>query len=570
MNLIDENVERESEEKQKKLTKIIIITIAVLIGIVAIILIYSSVKKKNTLTLSINGADTKFSQDLFLMQDKKNVYVSDKGQIYISVKKLASMLGVGFYNDEQKVHGEDTTKCHVKTENEYTSFISGSNTMYKTINNKADEDDENSENKNSKKNNSSSNNKDEIKDIEKNDFDYEYFTVEDGVRLVDNEIYASTDAIELGFNVIVSYNQKNKAVSIYTLDALQKTASSIVPTAVNDETLSYNNKKLLKYGYVLIKNSADDYGIANYNNYQEGNYVLSCKYSDIYFVESYSCLIVTTSDDEKQGVLKFELNGSGNVKTVIEPKYSSIHQLGDDGTLYIIKENERYGIIKISEKDSEIKSETILKPEYQYVGIEDDTKYEYMNSKFIIDDKYIPIKRDNKWGIVSTEGKMLIVPQYDYIGCATAESGNPVIYLPDLTAGDGVVFGNNIQNIDPVTNQPVTTSNDEKNIKYYIVSLKNSEKIGMESDEIYSVSENEEKKYFMKVKLSSGDPYRFNIYTMYGDSTKKSNNNSNGKTTQQNGNTTSDGNSTNNTNTSNNVQSNSTNVVNTNVQANNN
>ena len=122
MNLIDENVEKENDEKQRKLTKVIIFSIIILLVIVAIIGIYSAIKKKNTIQLKIDNEDKQFSSDLFLMQDKKNLVKTEDGKIYISVKGLANMLGIGFYNDEFNGGGEDVTKCYIKTDNEYSSY----------------------------------------------------------------------------------------------------------------------------------------------------------------------------------------------------------------------------------------------------------------------------------------------------------------------------------------------------------------------------------------------------------------------------------------------------------------
>lgn len=551
MNLIDENVERESEEKQKKITKIIIATIIVLIAIVVAILLYSSIKKKNTLKVSIDNKSVKYTSDLFVMQDSKNLYVSENGQIYMSVKKLANMLNVGFYNDEFKERGEDVTKCYIKTDNEFTSYITGSDTIYKTIDNRA-EIEENIE-KNKKTNESI---------ILKNEYEYEYFTINDGVKFINNEIYASKEAIELGFNVVISYDQNDKSVKIVTLDSLQKQAASKVSTAVTDDTVGYSNKKLLKYGYVLVKNGAGDYGVANYTNYKDGNYAISCKYSRIEFIENLGCLVVTTAEDKGKGILKIDLNGNENVKTVIEPRYQDISQLSKDAKLYIIKENGRYGIVKILEDDSKIKTETVLKAEYQYIGLDVNQNFEGIDSRFIIKDEYIPIKRDNKWGIVSTSGKILVTPMYDLIGCNVSENGTPVVFLPNLGDTDAIVFGNNFEVQDPNS-----TSTRDKIIekKFYIVNVKNGEKIGKEASEIYSAFENNERQYIIKMMVAGGNTYRYNIYAIYGNgvyngtttnnntsssssSAEKQDNNS-GNTENQNNNNVNSSTSNNNTNT---------------------
>lgn len=495
MNLIDENIEKESEEKQKKVVKIIIGAIAILIITAILILVIHQIKVKNTLTFSIDNENKKISSDLFLMSDSKKLYTSDDGEIYISVKKLANMLNVAYYNDEYKSKGEDTTKCFIKTENEYTSYISDSSKIYKVI-------DLSEVESNQKSNNSTNKNS----NVQENDLEYEYFTVNNEVKYVNNEIYASKNAIELGFNVSISYDAKNKSIKIYTLDGLMKAAKNKgVSNVVEEYEYDYYNKKLLKYGYVLIRDSNNgDYGIANYLNYQNGNYVVSCKYSDIKFIESLNSIIVTTSEDKGQGLLSLE--STGNAKKVVEPIYQYMKQLSEDGSLYLVKENNRYGIIKITKDEGEVEAKTVVKSAYEEIGITDNIKYDDMSNKYIINNKYIPVKLNNKWGIISTEGRILIVPQYDHIGCAKNENGKPVIVLPELREGiDVIVFGNDVPSAD----------NKTTTISYKMIKATTNEQIGMDASSIYSVYENNKKEYYMSVILPNQSVTSFNIYNVY-------------------------------------------------------
>lgn len=495
MNLIDENIEKESEEKQKKIVKIIIGAIAILIITAILILVIHQIKVKNTLTFSIDNENKKISSDLFLMSDSKKLYTSEDGQIYISVKKLASLLNVGYYNDEYKSKGEDTTKCFIKTENEYTSYISDSSSIYKVI--------DLSEVQSNQKNNNSTN---KNNNTQENDLEYEYFTVNNGVKYVNNEIYASKSAIELGFNVSILYDSKNKSIKIYTLDGLMKMVKNKgVGNAIEEYDSDYYNKKLLKYGYVLIKDPNNNaYGIANYLNYQNGNYVVSCKYSNIKFIESLNSIIVTTSEDKGQGLLSLE--STGNAKKVVEPIYQYMKQLSEDGSLYLVKENNRYGIIKITKDDGAVEAKTVVKSAYEEIGITDNIKYDDMSNKYIINNKYIPVKLNNKWGIISTEGRILIVPQYDHIGCAKNENGKPVIVLPELREGiDVIVFGNDVPSAD----------NKTTTISYKMIKATTNEQIGMDASSIYSVYENNKKEYYMSVILPNQSVTSFNIYNVY-------------------------------------------------------
>ena len=553
MNLIDENIEKESEEKQKKVTKLIITAIAVLIAIVVFILIFSAIKKKNTLTVTVNEQKVQFKASLFLMEDKKHMKKSESGEIYISVRELANMLGddVGYFNDEYNGKGEDTRKCHIQTQNEYTSYIADSPSIYKVRDNKAANDEIRKQIQNNK-------NQENQIELLVSDTEYEYFNIDGGVIYANDEIYATKSAIELGFNVRIIYNEKNKSVSIYTLDGLNQVAANTIGSSVVTDDIEYYNKKLLKYGYALVRSSNGDYGIQDYQSYQEGNYVLSCKYSAIKYIEGLDCLIVTTSDKGQKGILKLD-RATGNVTTLVEPVYQEINQITGDGTLYVIKESGKYGLLRI--KDD--KAENVLKSEYQTIGIDNYSDYEEMEDRYLIDGKYIPIKRDDKWGVASIEGKVIVIPQYDVIGCNIKESGNPAICVPNLKKGTpGIIFGVKQTVVDP--NQP--NQQNEKYV-YCLIGAESKQKIGFDSTEIYATYINNEREYVMKIQAADGSIHRINIYDAYSEParTKTPNTTNNNQNNNNQNNNNQNNNNQNNNNQSNNNQSNTNTQNNTNT-----
>ena len=180
MNLIDENEEKEQAENQKKLLKIILIIIAALVVIAIILITFSSIKNNNTLKLQVNNKSTSVPEGLVLMNDSKNVVI-ENNQIYISVRKLVSVLGgdIEYYNDEYKNKGEDTTKCYIKTSNEYTSFISNSSQIYKAIILDESQTDTNTSNNQITTTTKKSN------DDSQKVTEYEYFNIENGVSILD-------------------------------------------------------------------------------------------------------------------------------------------------------------------------------------------------------------------------------------------------------------------------------------------------------------------------------------------------------------------------------------------------
>lgn len=499
MNLIDENEERVQAANKKKISQIIIITIAVLVLLVIILLIVNSVKKSNTLKLNVDGKNQSIPEGLLYMKDSKNIYVDENGRFYVSVKKLSQMLGIEYFNDEYKTQGENTRKCYIKTDNEYTSYISDSSEIYKAIL-LEDQQEVGTSQQNNQQNNQQ--NKSEDVDIVT---EYEYFNVPEGVKYINNEIYASGEAIQLGFNIRISYDKSKKTVNITTLGGLENIAQSVLQgksvTAVTGDKCSYENKRLLKYGLVLISNAENCYGIANYNNFSDGSYVVSCKYSDIRFCEDTGNLIVTTLSNPAQGILNIDLSNPNSAEKVLEPEYQLVKKIAENEEKYVIKSNGKYGVIEI--KDGEVKN--VLKPIYQKIGV--DSVYEDMDNKYIINDKYIPIELDNKWGLATKEGTIQINPQFPGIGCDVLESGNDkgVIVVPNLTDdGDGIIF---------LTNS--------ENKLYSIINPSNSAKIGPDASEIYSVYQNNKKEYYMKVVYNETSSITLNIYNQFG--TSKSN-----------------------------------------------
>ena len=544
MNLIDENEEQEQAANQKKIVKIIIITIAVLVLIGVILAIYSVVKKKNTLKFEVDGTSKTITSGMFYSEDSKNIYVDENNNIYISVKKLAATLGVEYFNDEYKNKGEDTSKCYIKTENEYTSYISGSSEIYKAI--IVDEQQETGTTE-------TTNNKNNKNIEEKKITEFEYFNIENGVRNINGEIYASSEAIELGFNVRVAYDKSNKDVQIITLDGLeqiaQKQLANASVTPVTGDECGYQNRKLLKYGLVMIKNAQNCYGVANYYNYSDGNYVLSCKYSSIRFCEDTGNLNVITLADEKQGVMKLDLDSGNKVETLIEPNYQLIKRMDEDLDIYLVKSSGKYGIIKVENNEVE----TVLRPEYQQIGL--DKIYENMNNEYIINDKYIPIKVEDQWGIASVDGDVLIKPQFQGIGCDLGDnaSGEPVVILPELLKGDDAIVC--------LVDREVPT--------YSIINVRTCTKIGLDGAEIYSIYEKNNREYFLKIVYDQGSSIPVNIYKQFGDTTGSSNN-STGTTNSTGGNNTTNNsvsndnqtiNTTNNATSSNNQSNDTTNTT---------
>lgn len=471
MTLIDEREVMFEQERKQKIIKNIIKIIAILVLIVIVLLVYISTKDAGKLKVLVDGNEQSNLDSQLILKNEKGKILEENGDIYISVQKLATMLNYEYYNSEYKKKGEDKTKCQIRTQNEYTSYIANSNKMYKTIVTKNTDD----KDKNNTSNTTNTTNTNDVQQVNQNnnDEEYEYFTIDNNVKYVNDEIYASTQAIMLGFDVSISYDTKKNTIEIYSPDYMETLAKSNRSDTVPSTEYEYINKRLLKYGMSIVKNSDGNLGVGSYTNQDKlTSFVASCKYSSIKFNEATKTLEVTTSGDNKKCVLRLNTDNQ-TIEKNMDSQYDDIKEIDNDFKYFLIKDKEKYGVIN---SDGKI----IVYPLFEQIGIDEDL-YTNIESKYIIDNKYIPVKQDGKWGLYSIEGKKLIDPQFQDIGCTVAQSGDSVAVIPNIKDNiDGIVF----------------LYNKEKSL-YGIYNAENGSKIAISLGEVFKKSENNEENYYM-------------------------------------------------------------------------
>lgn len=480
MTLIDENDVIYEQKKKRKLIKVLTIAIVVLVIFCVVLLVFRGVSRNYAFKCIIDGEQkTEVNNDILLKDEKGNV-INENGNVYISIRKLANTLGNQFYNSEYKVKGEDKTKCQVKTENIYTSYIAGSNKIYKAIIEERNEETEKKKNNGNtnNKNNEDVNNENEEEQYEEiaglTKVEFEYYTVTDNVRYENEELYASLEAIKLGFDISITYNQKNNTLTIDTLDYLEKFAKGKRNDVVDSSKYSYRNKRLLKYGMTIVEDSDGNLGVGSYTESKKiGSFVASCKYSALEFNEGTKVLSSVTSSDEKKGILYINTDSQEVEKNITLP-YAEIHEATNNFDYFVVKTTEgKYGIV-----NSE--GLVIIPTMFEKIGIKEE-KYSDVTGKYILNDKYVPVKLNGKWGLYSIEGVKLIEPQYEDVGCSLAQSGDSTVIIPDLKDGKtGIVF----------------LYNKEKSF-YGLYNADNGEKMAISLTEVYKKIENDEENYYM-------------------------------------------------------------------------
>lgn len=416
MELYDES-ELQKSKKNKKISNIILILIILIFFIILglIVVIMSLQTEKLLLTL-----DGKTNNDLMSI-----LKFEDNNKIYIPIKKVANYLGYDSYNGNYSQPSEDTSKCYIQSENEITNFSLNSDIIYKI------------------KPNSSTNS-------------YESVQIDEPIKAIDGELYTTIDGIQKAFNV--SFEYKNNKITIYTIDYLiSQYANIVINYGYTEINGSFENKKTI-LDDMLVVNKEQKCGVINV----DGTIVLDTKYDNITYMQQTSDFLVQSNN--KMGII------SKNKQTKVSVSYDSIENMNNDSDLYVVKQNEKYGVIDIN---GNIK----IYPEYSKIGVDINLfQYNDIKNGYILLDSLIPVQKENKWGLFDKAGNKIVDFVYDDLGYVRNDSRNTNNLL--------VVPGYDVLVV-------------KKEDKYNLISLKGQEIFNVFVDAIYTSTESGENKYYM-------------------------------------------------------------------------
>ena len=375
-----QRIEKEKSMKTIKTILVFVILLILLIGCLIGGILY--IKAKD-FKVYVNGKT--------YTSKAANIFIVEDGKIYVAIKDFATFLGYKTANGEYKKYSEDSSSCYLESSNEVATYTADSDTMYKII-------------------------------TSEEGSDYEYFTLDEPVKVINNKLYTTAEGIAIGSATYVNYDAANNAVNIYTLDGLASIyAKNIRGATVTDKDELYSNKKALLYGLVITKDEDGTYGVQD----TTGKEIIGTKYSSIKFLESYQEFIVKTPEG-KMGIVGID----GTTK--IKPEYEDIKQIDKENGLYLVSNNKKYGVINKNGK-------TILYTEYDEIGL-DTEKFDNDNIKniYLIYDNCIPVKKGGKWGLMSKYGSSITNIEYDSFGCevgtsATTGASN-LLLIPEYEA----------------------------------------------------------------------------------------------------------------------------------------
>lgn len=377
MNLIEESFQEKKDVKRKKATTIILVAMAILVILIIAIVVYLFYIQSTTLKLAIDGqVNEKFKQLLVFEADDK---------IYAPIKEIASYFGYESYNGEYKEKSEDPSKCYVQSENEAVNFTLSSNKIYKL-------------------------------ELSK-DENYEYVYLKEPIKAINGVLYTTTQGLEEAFNISFNYNKEKNRIDIYTLPYLIKSYSNSILDLGYSEISSelVNQKSIFDNVLIVKKQSNSTVGAIDLN----GNVIIEPKYDKITYLPNTGDFLVESNG--KVGIV------SKTRETKVQIAYDSIELMDIDAGLYVVKRNNKYGII---DTNGNIK----LHIENDQVGI-DVSKFSENNikSKYILIDTFIPVRKDKLWALFDKRGNQVTDFIYDSFGYIASNNKDAInlLEIPD-------------------------------------------------------------------------------------------------------------------------------------------
>ena len=196
----------------------------------------------------------------------------------------------------------------------------------------------------------------------------------------------------------------------------------------------------------------------------DGKSLLEAKYDNITYLPSVGDFLVET--DRQVGVL------SKNGQTKVDIIYNSITLMDSDAGLYVASRDNRYGVI---DTNGIIK----IYIENDQIGI-DTSRFTQNNikSKYLLADNLIPVKKGNYWGLFDKNGNQVVDFEYDSFGYIASNSRDAysLLVIPDYNV---IVAG--------------------RDDKYTLLNSSGEMLFGLVADDIYMTISGGEKHYYISV-----------------------------------------------------------------------
>ena len=150
---------------------------------------------------------------------------------------------------------------------------------------------------------------------------------------------------------------------------------------------------------LVVQGENSKYGVINVGT---GEAILEAKYDSIKYIQYASAFMVQSNN--KVGII------SAKRESKVPLLYDKLQLIDKDENLYLAQKGNLYGVIDIDGR-------VIIHLEYDKIGIDtDDFKNNGIKNGYVILNKLIPVKQDNKWAFFNLEGDKITEFDYDKIG----------------------------------------------------------------------------------------------------------------------------------------------------------
>ena len=377
MNFVDDEQVKAAEttKKDKKPIIAVILLIAIIIVAILIVVTYATLVKMKgkELTISLDGNNN--------AELKKIIQIEDDGTMYVPIREIAEYLKYKSYNGNYRNKSENSDECYIETKDEIVTFVDGA---------------------------------EEIEKINPSNSETTYFRLEKPIKTKNNKLYISSDGFEIAYNVKCEYDKAKNKISIKTMDyIISEKKEEILKNGFKNISNKFDDKKSVLNGLAIVTGDSGKYGLYNFYNQET---ILETKYDNIEYVP------VT-------GDFTIKSNGNVGIKTSdgrdkIQTRYESIQFVGQKFKLYVVKKNNKYGIIDNTES-------TIIPIVYDKIGIDASSFIKNgIKNKYVVVNKLIPVMQNKNWALFDLNGIQLTDFVYQGIG-ATNNGGENLLAIPD-------------------------------------------------------------------------------------------------------------------------------------------
>lgn len=426
----------ETNQKKKMLLMGIIVTVIIFVIVLVVLLILMAQESKKT---KIQFGDqiyktstVEVTTDVGIYQEKSiqlngekvpAMLVDPQGKAYYNIETISKIAGYKYNNGTYGSEDIDETKdkCYIDNGGEYVNFFVEKNEISKNIKENEQYTGELKELKDRQKSQNSSD--------EEAELDVESFTLENPVISFEDSLYASTEAINKGLNMMID-DESGSTIRFYTIESLTSAYSSSLSQKGYTLTSNFKNQRALCSNYAVVGKD-NEYGVVSL---ETGKEVISLKYDTVEYIQSINEFIVSSNSN-------YGMISPGQSTPTIKLEYDSIKLLDASRKLYIVEKNEKYGVVNS-------KGEDIIPTEYDQIGLSSVSAYKSqgITNKYIIAGECIPVMRNKTYGLYSVDGQLLASTRFTEIGCESPSkiidntSAMPTLTIPLSENVTGIVF----------------------------------------------------------------------------------------------------------------------------------